>query len=137
MAEHTLVEKNVADMLKSKPWWCEYHDRLQSYLESRISRTHVVAFPDEDSCLESLFTVEPVVIIDDTDVISLDGKRGMVPGDCHNNVRKLFRAKLIEKVIYGYALSKDGLWRNHSWGLSKGVIIETTAERIAYIGVPI
>lgn len=42
------------------------------------------------------------------------------------------------KVCYGYALSKDGLWRDHSWVLlmGKNNIIECTPiRRLAYYGV--
>ena len=39
----------------------------------------------------------------------------------------------------GYALSEDGLWRSHSWGLTqarnRAVIIETTVSRERYFGV--
>ena len=35
----------------------------------------------------------------------------------------------------GYALSGDGLWRQHSWGLRREGILETTVERAKYFGV--
>lgn len=39
----------------------------------------------------------------------------------------------------GYALSDDGLWRQHSWCLDtqENQIIETTESRIAYFGISI
>ena len=35
----------------------------------------------------------------------------------------------------GYALSDDGLWRSHSWVLTKKRIIETTVSRVKYLGL--
>jgi hypothetical protein len=65
------------------------------------------------------------------------------PNRCHENVAWLWksrgpRSRLIGMAI-GYALTADGMWRPHSWALSKtkGVvsIIETTVERTQYFGV--
>jgi hypothetical protein len=35
----------------------------------------------------------------------------------------------------GYSLSDDGLWRQHSWGLRREGILETTVSRVKYFGV--
>jgi hypothetical protein len=35
----------------------------------------------------------------------------------------------------GYSLSDDGLWRQHSWGLRREGILETTVPRVKYFGV--
>jgi hypothetical protein len=35
----------------------------------------------------------------------------------------------------GYALSADGLWRQHSWGVRRQGILETTAPREKYFGI--
>lgn len=35
----------------------------------------------------------------------------------------------------GYALSADGLWRQHSWGILRDGILETTERRIKYFGL--
>jgi hypothetical protein len=36
----------------------------------------------------------------------------------------------------GYALSEDGLWRQHSWGLREdGGVVETTSGREMYVGL--
>lgn len=42
----------------------------------------------------------------------------------------------IASIGTGYALSDDGLWRQHSWGLeADGVVVETTFERRSYVGI--
>ncbi|MEV6638263.1 hypothetical protein AB0M54_46845 [Actinoplanes sp. NPDC051470] len=57
-------------------------------------------------------------------------------GECHRNVAVLWIDGAIESIGTGYALSDDGLWRQHSWGLaSNGVLIETTDERRAHVGI--
>jgi hypothetical protein len=58
------------------------------------------------------------------------------PRDCHNNVIAMFRAGRVDGIGTGYALSDDGLWRSHSWGVrANGTIIETTERRCSYFGV--
>jgi hypothetical protein len=37
-------------------------------------------------------------------------------------------------IVTGYALS-GGLWRQHSWGLEGGTVIETTVRRTSYYGL--
>lgn len=55
---------------------------------------------------------------------------------CHENVAQLWIEKRdgIIGVGTGYALSEDGLWRQHSWGVRQTEIVETTTERLKYFG---
>jgi hypothetical protein len=56
--------------------------------------------------------------------------------DCHGNTARLLRAGKAAAIGTGYALSADGLWRQHSWGLdSGGVVLETTESREQYWGI--
>jgi len=73
-------------------------------------------------------------------------KKGQ-PSQCHFNVASLWSANedLLTgehefKIATGYALSQDGLWRQHSWGLWPGKdgryrVVETTVRRILYFGI--
>ena len=63
------------------------------------------------------------------------------PSQCHRNSCDLWEQNRSDKevaIATGYALTKDGLWRQHSWLLlrkSRSVqVIETTEKRIAYFG---
>ena len=38
------------------------------------------------------------------------------------------------RLVTGYALSDDGLWRQHSWVMDDQVIYETTVKRTQYYG---
>jgi hypothetical protein len=62
-----------------------------------------------------------------------------VPGDdngCHTNVAMLWTDGTVEAIGTGYALSDDGLWRQHSWGVdTDGTPVETTVGRIRYVGI--
>ena len=57
---------------------------------------------------------------------------------CHSNSAALYLArKDFEdiKIMTGFALSEDGLWRFHSWCILDNMkIIETTEKRLAYFG---
>jgi uncharacterized protein YodC (DUF2158 family) len=56
------------------------------------------------------------------------------PNDCHGNVVRLWRGGRA-MIASGYALSEDGLWREHSWGVRDGTVVETTEPRQCYWGV--
>ena len=68
-------------------------------------------------------------------VVLMPGERGQ----CHRNTCRLWE-KNKDKVLIatGYALSEDGVWRQHSWGIQvrprRNRVVETTAKRIAYFG---
>jgi hypothetical protein len=58
---------------------------------------------------------------------------------CHRNSCYLWEAnKSRVRIVTGYALSLDGMWRQHSWAIwikpRKNMIVETTEPRIAYFG---
>ncbi len=62
--------------------------------------------------------------------------RVMNRSQCHTNSATLWYESRGEvTIVSGYALSADGIWRQHSWGLDGGRVIETTCERKLYYGV--
>ena len=67
-------------------------------------------------------------------------KRGRA-SKCHSNSCELYdlnKDNFDIRICTGYALSEDGLWRQHSWLIihnsRSNQIVETTVERIAYFG---
>lgn len=61
---------------------------------------------------------------------------------CHANVARIWNEQReIVSIVTGYALSEDGLWRQHSWLIQGKLtvgpyrLIETTTSRIMYFGV--
>lgn len=61
----------------------------------------------------------------------------MRASSCHSNMAELRKKRKIDKIATGYGLSRDGLavWRQHSWGIKDGKIVETTVRRAKYWGV--
>jgi len=72
-------------------------------------------------------------------LFSLDGLTCVPMQDsaCHSNTTEWYHNQTERDtgMCTGYALSPDGLWRQHSWGVLRGRIVETTIERIAYYGL--
>jgi hypothetical protein len=59
------------------------------------------------------------------------------PNNCHGNVAVLYAlSKGITRIGTGYALSDDGVWVRHSWGVSArtGAVLETTSRFLRYYG---
>lgn len=61
------------------------------------------------------------------------------PCQCHRNSSRCWEVNQDKTVLCtGYALSEDGMWRQHSWLVElrprKNRIVETTLPRVAYFG---
>ena len=75
----------------------------------------------------------------------LEGCTELVAGEsrqCHLNAARLWIKQRKElAIVIGYALSEDGLWRQHSWLIrhkpdpGEACLIETTLRRVKYFGV--
>lgn len=66
--------------------------------------------------------------------------RGGLPNRCHANSALLWVSGQADAIGMGWALSQDGLWRQHSWGIryrprAGAEVLETTVKRIRYWGV--
>ena len=67
-------------------------------------------------------------------------ERIMRPSMCHLNSAELFATGKATGLGVGFALSEDGLWRQHSWALKRqkdgtNLILETTGKRLCYFGI--
>jgi hypothetical protein len=100
----------------------------------RIGGTELVAPPWHDCHVAALicggFVMDGHVVL-----------RTMRPCSCHRNTSRLWsrngnmnRKNGLIGIGTGYALSGDGLWRQHSWGVGKRGIVETTEARVTYFG---
>jgi hypothetical protein len=63
--------------------------------------------------------------------------RIMERSQCHRNLSQLWGRKRngLVGIGTGYALSDDGLWRQHSWGVGRRGIVETTQVRVKCFGL--
>jgi len=62
----------------------------------------------------------------------------MMVGDrsaCHANTARLYEMNPKQvKIVTGYAMSDDQVWRQHTWGLWGNKVVETTEKRTKYFG---
>ncbi len=70
-----------------------------------------------------------------------DGKKSLLRRGsechCHENAGRYWAASMGHlKIASGYALSDDGMWRQHSWNLrADGYVLESTEPRLKYYGI--
>jgi hypothetical protein len=66
------------------------------------------------------------------------GEAELIEGEpcrCHANSAQLSLELPGSRIVTGYALSDDGMWRQHSWVLVGERLVETTEHREQYFGV--
>ena len=84
--------------------------------------------PDQDvpSLLEDGFVLSGPILL-----------KAMNSSSCHQNVAYVWTKRRfgIVGIATGYALSEDGLWRQHSWGILREGLLETTEARVKYFGI--
>lgn len=123
------VTNEHMSLLKNKPWWNPIFENFQIFIESKFPGTHIVGIPSIDANF-SIFKVDTFFVPNITTKLHI-----MEQSECHANCEALYQKNKTHKIYTGYALSKDGLWRNHSWIITKnGSIIETTELRVLYLG---
>ena len=114
------LDKKFLDAKKGQPEWVSLKKKLLS-----LGGDLVVADYEED-----LFNIlKRGILWNKTDKYV----SGMT-SQCHHNTANLYMKEKIDQIVTGYALSSDGLWRQHSWGLLKNKTVETTERRIKYFG---
>jgi hypothetical protein len=60
----------------------------------------------------------------------------MAPCQCHRNCAQIWDSNPKKyQIATGWALSEDGIWRQHTWLLCGKNIIETTQQRKQYYGI--
>jgi hypothetical protein len=116
--------------------------RKLKYEKSNELRDKLLSFGGNDACI-----IEPEEDIENIlnygqfwlgkSAISKKGK----PNQCHYNSCNLWDSSdnaSKTRICTGYALSSDGLWRQHSWLVlfkaNSNAIVETTVKRVAYFG---
>lgn len=108
--------------------WPLYDQRDWFKLGRILGSGDLVPMPGSDPHLSDLVTSGEFM---NEDVVSEPNE----PNQCHFNSAYLFVCGRTTGIGTGYALSSDGLWRQHSWGLRSGTIVETTVSRVKYFGL--
>jgi hypothetical protein len=125
-------------------------DEQKTFLASRLEQAakaqpELIPFRDQLLRLGGVDFVPPIKPDIDLPVLLSQGRLAegevsaeeMDAGYCHENVAELWtdKSRGITGMGVGYALSEDGLWRQHSWAMRNEDIVETTAMRVKYFGV--
>jgi hypothetical protein len=121
-------------------------DKTADYLKER---------PELAPLVERLLAIggEMVCLCFEEDLEKLLGERGQkwpastarlrrgAPSRCHQNAANLWNANREHvSIVTGWALSRDGIWRQHTWCWQTpvrgrtGRVVETTEKRVAYFG---
>lgn len=131
-----------------QPWGLlSHHPQQDKAIKDTVP---VPLFPLEQRLLESggirmVYRFEPDLkkLLERGEIF--DGPVELFPaqlGQCHANVAHLWNENREGlAIVTGYALSEDGLWRQHSWLIRKNTtpvqcqVVETTTGRVKYFGV--
>ena len=117
------LAKKFAGAASTQPRLHELRRRLL-----RLGGVQLVAPRDGEADLEALLDFG----------VAFPGRAKLRRGrrsDCHDNAGRLYaKAPERTRIVTGYALSDDGLWRQHSWALVDDRLVETTEPRELYFG---
>jgi len=131
------------------PMDAEWKERLSSSVINFIVGLSNKSKPKYMSLRDKLLSIggEEVCLCYESDLDEIfergqffKGKSKMIKGRpcrCHTNVGYLFdEHPNVFRVATGWALSEDGVWRQHSWAINitNNTLIETTVKRKAYYG---
>jgi len=127
--QQVFLSRRNQQLLLRQPRLAELRDRLQR----RVPGSTVV-LDEEREHLDALLKRGTLAQAPAWTFDFVEGARNA----CHWNTAKIHRRdpKRFD-IATGYALSDDGLWRQHSWIVvrSAKVIVETTVPRLAYFGI--
>lgn len=124
----TYPTEELKKRLQAKPWFKPIHAKINTKLQEIDPQSHIIAIPHEYINLGRILSEAK---IDDSVILYMPLESSQNKENCDF----LIAHKLASNIFYGYAMSKDGLWRFHSWGKTgTGEIIETTEPREKYFG---
>lgn len=117
------------EKLKQK-WKSGEYDDLLSLRQELLSVSGAEMVPAREPDLDAMVTKGSV--IEPTNIVIIEGQTS----ECHQNSALLYQNnKSVTEIGTGWALSEDGLWRQHSWVMKNSELIETTIKRTKYYGI--
>ena len=123
--QQEFLDKRLAELALVQPQILELRDILLN-----IGGCHVVAPSRPEPDLSDLIShgglIQGDILFDE-----------MARNSCHWNVAEVWKSDSSPVIAIGtgYALSEDGLWRQHTWGITASGIFETTEIRHTYYGI--
>lgn len=121
--ESTRYEKRWEEWAEKQPELVTIRNELLQHGGDAVVPTFE---PHSDKLVNSGRIIDPLDIIYDE----------MQMSRCHQNASILYTNRSdVTEIGCGWALSDDGLWRQHSWTMRGDEIFETTKPRTKYYGV--
>lgn len=127
------LKERLSEDISEIPRFSELNEALNRF------ESNTIVLPMFNSKEEIDNILDKGILYDNNEIIVIKMQRSK----CHDNVEDFcdnienFGMSLNDsfKIINGFGLSNDGLWRFHSWILKNGeIIIETTEPRLLYYG---
>jgi hypothetical protein len=116
------AQKKTADTLKTKPELKGLQERLLSLAGDWVALQDE---PDLKALLERGRVFNGKIFL-----------MHMKQCKCHRNCAEFWEKNQKNfKIATGWALSEEGIWRQHTWLLRGNAIVETTMKRIMYYGI--
>lgn len=142
---------------KKNHWWYKYAD-FQSFKSDEENKIDILSFGEKN--FEKLFELKKKLLslggesvclpVYEEDIVNILSRGQIWYGDktdlmkgepchCHSNSCNLWENnKDKTRIVTGYALTPDGMWRQHSWLIHRrprqNRVVETTVKRILYYG---
>ena len=124
-------DENRINIFTSRDLWSNTHRIFQKFLSNLVPITHLISLSEGNLAdINSILSGMGKLRVAKDDVILTKMNRN----DCYDNCAKLFIEGKIKELHTGFALSNDGLWKQHSWGVDfNNIIIETIEPCLIYL----
>jgi len=122
--QREFLETRRLEHLQVYPWFTRLEQRL-------LSMGGEMVVPRQEPDQDKILSRGKLLVKDNIKIVTIRGTHG----NCHGNVAEIWRHDPERYYIAtGWALSDDGLWRQHSWIIDGYTLIETTTPREKYFG---
>lgn len=130
------LDENTEEKLEQmSPKQRKLHHKLLNVL-LRAKGHHVLIPPGGEPDIEAIATYGFFVELPPNRMRLVPGE----PSNCHGNAAHVWETDPDRySIMTGYALSKDGLWRQHSWTMDnvEEQLVDSHERRLLYFGVEI
>lgn len=148
--ELTPMSDEWKEICARRSWWYHNYEDIEELPDNQMKelrrlfdlKEQLLSYAGETVCLPNIDPQIDILLSRGQlwygDIIKL---KKMKTSRCHENSFNIWdKDKENSKIVTGYALSKDSMWRSHSWIITKYnngniKIIETTEPRELYFGV--
>jgi hypothetical protein len=130
--------------IKDKWWAVDYEGEYTKHQENMLLiRDKLLSFAGEEVCLAFDETPKEIYDLLKRGQLWYGDRISMMKGEdsrCHKNSAECWNANKDKlAIVTGYALTNDGMWRQHSWCVwgkcRANRIVETTVARQLYYGI--